>query len=836
MVLVLCLCGVAAATAPELDPAYPEEVRVKLGEEAVFTVEVVGSTEGLEFEWFLDTADANDIVVGAEQVLTIDSVQNEDEGEYRCIVKETASGDASESARARLIINRMTGYWPFDGDADDATEYGNDGTVMGASFVDGLTGDALRFGADDERVSIPPAALALIDTQITLSLWTFGDDNIRDGNNAPFTAKNSGGGTLFYANVPNTTARIFWNAGGDEIRQTASSTPEIYKGRWNHWVFTKDAVSGEMAIYANGVLWHSGTELTGSIDGGSASSFDIGGVVGNYFRGVIDDVRIFNYVLTEAEIAEISPTPTLPNPADGEIGVIFNTDLSWTPSDDAVKYVVSYSDAVAGGVLVSPTVVSGLTEPVCDIPEKLSLLSTYYWQVEELDSGDNVLWTSHIWKFTTGELVGDADKDLDVDMYDFSAVAGRYMEDTAGFVKELMIDDCVYDITKTDPEDPESGKHYWRHYYEEHNGDKLYGEGECLAVDDPNAAVEWVYDASTSNSGADCGFYYIHQGRSRLNLGVYDEIHLTIKATEGSTLSGYGFWYYIYDQDGTTVNGNYSTIQADLADNEWHEIVINIGNIGNIESITDLDRIKMGMWQSGITGSFLIKDFKAVSTKDSMLVVDDGIYDPAIVDPENADSGKHYWRHYYEEHAGDQLYGTGECLAVSDPNAGIEWIYDASTSNSGADCGFYYIHQERPRLNLGAYNEIHLTIKATEGSTLSGYGFWYYIYDRDGTTVNGNYSTIQADLADNEWHEIVINIGNIGGIEGISDLDRIKMGMWQSGITGSFLIKDFNVVNTDGSRECVAEFYVNEDFNYDCIIDMQDLLLMAGNWLLDANP
>ncbi|MGV2388240.1 MAG UNVERIFIED_CONTAM: LamG domain-containing protein [Microcystis novacekii LVE1205-3] len=29
-----------------------------------------------------------------------------------------------------------------------------------------------------------------------------------------------------------------------------------YKGKWNHWAFTKDVTKGEMKIYLNGVLWH----------------------------------------------------------------------------------------------------------------------------------------------------------------------------------------------------------------------------------------------------------------------------------------------------------------------------------------------------------------------------------------------------------------------------------------------------------------------------------------------------------------------------------------------------------------------------------------------------
>ncbi len=47
----------------------------------------------------------------------------------------------------------MVGYWKFNGDAKDSSGKGNDGTINGAVFVEGLQGDALSFDGDGDYVS-----------------------------------------------------------------------------------------------------------------------------------------------------------------------------------------------------------------------------------------------------------------------------------------------------------------------------------------------------------------------------------------------------------------------------------------------------------------------------------------------------------------------------------------------------------------------------------------------------------------------------------------------------------------------------------------------------------
>jgi hypothetical protein len=81
-----------------------------------------------------------------------------------------------------------------------------------------------------------------------------------------------------------------------------------WTGRWNHWAFTKDANTDTMKIFLNGVLYDSrigaGSPITG------INSYEIGtGWYGRY-DGLIDDFRVYDYALSQPEVAYIATNGT----------------------------------------------------------------------------------------------------------------------------------------------------------------------------------------------------------------------------------------------------------------------------------------------------------------------------------------------------------------------------------------------------------------------------------------------------------------------------------------------------------------------------------------------
>ncbi|WP_162025857.1 MULTISPECIES: LamG domain-containing protein [unclassified Lentimonas] len=193
--------------------------------------------------------------------------------------------------------------WKFD-DVSGSTatdSVGNyDGTLSGATWVaDGVKGSALDMGGVG-NVTIPAAAFSEINQAITISFWAYGATN-QPVNDVAFRA-----GGAVNIHLPYGNSIIYWDAGyngttADRISKKASENE--YKDQWNHWVFTKDAATGIMAIYLNGALWQSGTGKVEPMAGVTSAS--IGGVNNLYYHGMMDEVRLYDGALTSSAVQQL---------------------------------------------------------------------------------------------------------------------------------------------------------------------------------------------------------------------------------------------------------------------------------------------------------------------------------------------------------------------------------------------------------------------------------------------------------------------------------------------------------------------------------------------------
>ena len=196
-------------------------------------------------------------------------------------------------------------WWKFDEDtgtfAGDSSDFNNYGTITGASWVPGKINSALDFeGADNVAMTIDD--LSSITDQVSIACWIYGDsvqpqaDHLVVGDNSR--------GNVFKIHLPWSDGVVYWDAGNDSLGSTdrisKSASSNEYKGQWNHWVFTKNATSGDQKIYLNGLPWQSGTGKTKMMDG--ISDFRIGL---NDYDGMIDDFRIYNTELNSGEVSSI---------------------------------------------------------------------------------------------------------------------------------------------------------------------------------------------------------------------------------------------------------------------------------------------------------------------------------------------------------------------------------------------------------------------------------------------------------------------------------------------------------------------------------------------------
>ncbi len=118
---------------------------------------------------------------------------------------------------------------------------------------------------------------------------------------------------------------------------SVKSTNPINDGNWHHVGLTRNATTGAVAVYVDGVLSGSGTLGTGNMTSqfkliGVRSVVKLDGVTftgANFLNAQLDDVRIYNVVVTQALVSSIALAPA---PATGlTITPASGTelDLSW---------------------------------------------------------------------------------------------------------------------------------------------------------------------------------------------------------------------------------------------------------------------------------------------------------------------------------------------------------------------------------------------------------------------------------------------------------------------------------------------------------------------------
>ena len=141
--------------------------------------------------------------------------------------------------------------------------------------------------------------------EITISFWANGDAGILPVNTSIFEAADSLNNRLLNLHFPWSDSQNYWDAGEgsgyDRINQGATSG-EI-AGEWHHWAVTKNAGTGEMNIYKDGVLWLNGTAKNRAV--GVVNTFKLGAnrTQGNGWPGKVDEFRVWDVELAQGDIA-----------------------------------------------------------------------------------------------------------------------------------------------------------------------------------------------------------------------------------------------------------------------------------------------------------------------------------------------------------------------------------------------------------------------------------------------------------------------------------------------------------------------------------------------------
>lgn len=212
----------------------------------------------------------------------------------------TITNDEVSGLVAAYSFNEGTGTT-----VGDTSGNNNNGTIAGATWsTAGHAGNALSFDGANDMVSITDSA-SLDVIRVTLMAWVR-PTSLSGWRSVILKERGTDGlayGLYAHDNAPRPSAYVNVSNLDREVQGTSA----LPLNTWTHLTMTYDGTS--IRLYVNGTLTATRAQ-TGNITV-SAQKLAIGGNTpwGEFFAGLIDDVRIYNRALSAAEITTDMNTP-----------------------------------------------------------------------------------------------------------------------------------------------------------------------------------------------------------------------------------------------------------------------------------------------------------------------------------------------------------------------------------------------------------------------------------------------------------------------------------------------------------------------------------------------
>ncbi len=169
------------------------------------------------------------------------------------------------------------------------------------------------------------------------------------------------------------------------------STNPVNDGQWHNVALTRDASTGVIQVYVDGVLNGSTTSSTGT----KTSQFSLLGALSvvasngttftgaNFFNGSLDELRIYNRVLTAAEIAGLGIVPTTPTNYGATAAGASTAQLSWTNVSSFAQNVEVWRKTGIGGTYAQIAQLTGTATAFAD--SNLTAGVLYFYKIRATD-------------------------------------------------------------------------------------------------------------------------------------------------------------------------------------------------------------------------------------------------------------------------------------------------------------------------------------------------------------------------------------------------------------------------------------------------------------------
>jgi len=496
----------------------------------------------------------------------------------------------------KIVDPNLIGWWKFEDDATDSSGYGRDGTEVNVpAYVDGYDNKAISLDGVDDYVYITDSSPFNLNTGITVACWIKVDQFDKT-----WQAIVTKGDNAWRIHRSGTTNFINWACDALTPRDITGTT-NVNDGAWHHIAGVHNGVG--LYLYVDGTV-EAAVATTGTINSTNylVNIGENAQQTGRYWLGDIDDVQIYNYGLSQAEIAATmrgDPSRAWnPNPKHGATGVSRQPTLSWTPGDFAPAtngHYVSFGDDPAS---LSPL------GPQPQTPNNISvgpfdLGKTYYWAVDEANAaapdGKDL---GRIWKFTTADYL----ELEDFETYDWD----RQLGEDANWVYYVWTDGLANFLYLPDMGGNETGANIFT------RTDTFLGGLQAMRFDYDN-------DGFAENPRTGAQLPRLHKWSKAkaeiANLPSGIESDWTAAGARALSLWFYGdslndiepMWVELTDSSGraeTVIYGDYEGEEPNhITEASWHEWNIDLQDFGDGGvNLSDVNSIAIGFGIEGDLG------------------------------------------------------------------------------------------------------------------------------------------------------------------------------------------------------------------------------------------
>ena len=304
---------VAAVTVPAAAPAAPASVVAIPGDR---NVALSWTGTGFVYTVSRSTTSGGPYSVLASNLQTLDFTDNSalNGSTYYYVVSAAnilseASGNSAQVSATPLAslsgVAMMADYKFENGDATDSSDRQQNGAVNGGvTFASPgqVDGAAATFDGVNGYVQIPVE----VANDFSIAFWM--KTTSAGGAGTQWWAGNglvdgevAGAAADFGTSLVGT--KVAFGVGNPDT--TIISMSDVNDGAWHHVAVTRNGTSGAMQLFFDGTLQAAATGPTGTRT--APPTLRIGGIQTgfNFFRGSLDEVRLYNYVLATTDVAKL---------------------------------------------------------------------------------------------------------------------------------------------------------------------------------------------------------------------------------------------------------------------------------------------------------------------------------------------------------------------------------------------------------------------------------------------------------------------------------------------------------------------------------------------------